>query len=80
MPCDILLIDEVLAVGDRDFQQNCFQKISQFKKEGKTIVFVSHNMDDVKRISDRVIWVEQGKIRQEGSPDTVIASYVTAKD
>ena len=79
VPSDILLIDEVLAVGDQQFQGNCFQKIDQFKKEGKTIVFISHRMDNVKRISDRVIWVDKGKVRQVGPADTVISSYLHTK-
>ena len=79
VPSDILLIDEILAVGDQEFQKRCLQKLGQFKKEGKTIVFVSHKMDDVKKISDRVIWVEQGKIQQEGSANTVISSYLQVK-
>ena len=80
VPQEILLIDEVLAMSDQEFQRELLQKIKQFGKTDKTIVFVSHNMDDVKKISDRVIWIESGKIYQQGPPDTVIAAYLKAKD
>ncbi|MBU4376102.1 MAG: ATP-binding cassette domain-containing protein [Candidatus Omnitrophica bacterium] len=80
MPSDILVIDEILAVGDQEFQEKCFRKIGQFKKEGKTIIFVSHNMNDVRGVSDRAIWVDHGTIREEGATDTVVTSYLTAKE
>ncbi len=80
VPCDILLIDEVLAVGDQQFQRKCFDKINEFKKIGKTIVFVSHNLENVKRISNRVIWLDKGRIMEEGLPDKVIKLYLKATD
>ena len=67
VPSDIILIDEVLAVGDQDFQEKCLEKIMQFKKRGKTLLFVSHNIQDIKRVSDRIIWLDKGKVRKEGS-------------
>lgn len=76
VPCDILLIDEVLAVGDQEFQQKCFGKIKQFQQEGKTIVFVSHDLEDVERISNRVIWLEEGRIRKEGPPHDIKRAYL----
>lgn len=73
---DILLIDEVLAVGDQDFQQKCFAKINDFKKQGKTIVFVSHNLDQVKNICDRVMWLDKGKIKVIDRPQKVVDLYL----
>ncbi len=76
VPSDILLIDEVLAVGDQEFQEKCFEKIRQFKKEGKTIIFISHDLESVKSICDRVIWLDKGKIAKEGFPEEVISEYI----
>ena len=76
VPSDILLIDEVLAVGDQEFQGKCLDKIDEFKKIGKTILFVSHDMESIKKISNRVIWLDKGKIIEEGLPNKVIASYL----
>lgn len=76
VPSDVLLIDEVLAMGDKEFQEKCLNKIEEFKKEGKTIIFVSHDLENIKKISDRVIWLDQGRIIEQGPPDRVIASYL----
>lgn len=73
---DILLIDEVLAVGDETFQKKCIEKILEFKKKGKTIVFVSHDMSSVKKICDRVFFVKKGGELIEGSPDEMIGLYL----
>ena len=62
---DILLIDEILAVGDEEFQKKCLDKIKSFKNSGVTIVFVSHNIEQVNQISDRVIKIDKGKIVEE---------------
>ena len=72
---EILLIDEILAVGDMDFQKKCIDKIMGFKKKGVTIVFVSHAMPDVVRICDRVAWVEDHTIKMIGRPGDVVSSY-----
>lgn len=73
---DILLVDEVLAVGDVNFQKKCIDKMQQFKKEKRTIIFVSHDMTAIKSISDRVIYLEKGKIKKVGSPQRVIDYYL----
>lgn len=73
---DILLVDEVLAVGDASFQKKCLLKMQQFKKIGKTIVFVSHDMDAIASICTRVIWLDRGKIKDEGKPKEVISRYL----
>lgn len=72
---DILLLDEVLAVGDVGFQQKCFDKFNQFKEQNKTIVLVSHSEGAIKEYCDRVILLENGRIIQEGAPSAVMAIY-----
>jgi lipopolysaccharide transport system ATP-binding protein len=73
---DILLIDEVLAVGDQDFQKKCIEKMRVFKQEQKTIVFVSHNVEEIRQVCDRVIWIDQGIVYREGRVDQVINEYI----
>lgn len=75
MEPDILLIDEVLAVGDEEFQRRCFTKMKALKKKGTTIVFVSHNLDWVALMCDRVMLLTHGRIEADGAPRTVIATY-----
>ncbi len=73
---DLLIIDEVLAVGDQAFQVKCFDKIAQFKREGKTLLFVSHSADLVQQFCDRTIWLKQGQIAMAGPPDEVLQAYM----
>jgi len=73
---EILLIDEILAVGDEHFQEKCFKKIEELKQEGKTIVFVSHGMASVKRFCTRAVWLHQGKIEMDGNVKEVVDAYV----
>ncbi len=73
---DILLIDEILAVGDVNFQSKCFQKLKDIKKNGTTIVIVSHAMEQIEKICDRSIWIHEGKIRAEGQPGEVHREYL----
>ncbi len=73
---DILLIDEVLAVGDAFFVPRCLDKINEFKRKGKTIIYVSHDLSTVDRISDEVIWLKDGKIEMQGYPKRVIDTYL----
>jgi len=73
---DILLVDEVLAVGDASFVPKCLDKINEFKRQGKTIIFVSHDLATVDRISDEVIWLKHGKIEMKGYPKRVIDAYL----
>ena len=72
---DILLIDEILAVGDEAFHQKCFDKLDEFRRRGKTIVFVSHDLSTVSRWCDLVIWVEDGRIQEQGMPQRVVDLY-----
>lgn len=73
---DILLIDEVLAVGDESFQKKCLNKINQFKAEGKTIVFVSHNLDMIKKLCQRSLLLDKGQVIATGSTEKVISKYI----
>jgi ABC-2 type transport system ATP-binding protein len=72
---DILLIDEVLAVGDAAFQQKCFEEFFRLKREGRTIIFVSHDMFSVERFCDRAILMERGRMVQLGDPHTIGRAY-----
>ncbi len=72
---DILLIDEVLAVGDEHFQKKCLRRIEDFQKKGKTILFVSHALELVEEVCNRVILLEQGHIKMEGKPRDVLRLY-----
>ena len=73
---DILLIDEILSVGDEHFQNKCFEKMRELKKQGKTMVFVTHNMNAVKELCDRAIWLYKGNIKMDGNTDYVIDEYI----
>ena len=72
---DILLIDEILAVGDEAFYQKCYDKLADFRRRGKTIVLVSHDLSTVGRWCDAVVWIEDGRIREQGMPQRVIDLY-----
>ena len=72
---EILLIDEILSVGDAEFQEKCEARIRDFRRRGKTIVFVSHSSASVRAICDRVILLDHGKILADGSPNQVIERY-----
>lgn len=72
---DILLVDEVLAVGDFEFERKCYAKIDEFRAAGGTILFVSHQMDAVRRVADRCIWLKDGNIHRVGTPDQIIGEY-----
>src|ERR1043166_2765598 len=72
---DILLLDEVLAVGDASFQRKCIQRITELKKNGTTIVFISHDLRAVQQLCDRVILLKSGRIEADGNPAETIALY-----
>ena len=73
---EILLIDEILAVGDQHFQDKCFEKLTELKNSGKTIVIVSHSLDAIKQLCNRAIWIYEGKLRMDGSTDKVVEEYL----
>lgn len=72
---DILLIDEILAVGDQHFQDKCLNKMLELKKQGKTMVFVSHSENSVRFLCDRAVWLSDGVIRMDGKTEDVLAIY-----
>jgi ABC-type polysaccharide/polyol phosphate transport system ATPase subunit len=73
---DVLLIDEVLAVGDASFVPKCLDKINEFRRHGKTIIFVSHDLSTVERICDEVIWLKKGQVEMRGYPKRVVDAYL----
>jgi len=72
---DVLVIDEALSVGDVGFQKKCIDYILNYRKCGGTLLFCSHALYQVSRISDRVIWLDKGRVRMEGNPEEVISAY-----
>lgn len=77
---DVLLIDEILGVGDVSFQKKCFEKLKEIKMAGTTIVIVSHSLEQIEQICDRSIWICDGKIKEEGKPRIVNAHYYQAME
>lgn len=75
---DILIIDEVLAVGDERFRRKCDERIKRFRDRGTTILFVSHNMNEIKRLCDNVLWLDHGMPRMYGDPESVTEEYQKA--
>jgi ABC-type polysaccharide/polyol phosphate transport system ATPase subunit len=75
---EILLVDEVLAVGDLEFQKKCLGKMSEVSKGGRTIVFVSHQLSQIRRLCERVIWIDNGTIKRDGQVLDVLSEYETA--
>lgn len=75
---DILLVDEILSVGDQHFQEKCFKKIEELKEQGKTIVIVTHTMGAVERFCTRAVWLHEGKVRMDGDTKTVVEEYLKA--
>jgi len=72
---DVLLVDEVLSVGDESFQRRCAEKIDEFRRDGRTIVFVSHGLAQVGQLCEDVAWIDHGKLRQIGPAAEVISAY-----
>ncbi|MBI2465061.1 ABC transporter ATP-binding protein [Candidatus Shapirobacteria bacterium] len=72
---EILIVDEILAVGDSAFQAKCFAKMEEFKKNGVTIIFVSHSMEHIKSFCSRAIYLNQHQIQHDGPPEAVISKY-----
>lgn len=75
---DILIIDEVLAVGDAEFQRKCLGKMRDVATRGRTVIFVSHNLSLVRQLCDRVVWFNAGRVCGDGPPATIIADYLAA--
>lgn len=73
---EVLLIDEVLAVGDASFQKKCLQTMKSFREQGVTIILVSHGISDVQYLCDRVIWIDNHRIKMDGPTEEVIPEYL----
>lgn len=73
---EILLIDEILAVGDQHFQDKCFEKLAELKESEKTIVIVTHDLGSVERLCTRAVWIFEGKVRMDDKPKKVIEEYL----
>ena len=72
---DILVMDEVLAVGDSEFQKKCLARLDGAANKGRTVLFVSHQMNQVRRLCQRCIWLEDGSVRMDGSTSVVTGAY-----
>ncbi|WP_403023469.1 ABC transporter ATP-binding protein [Salinibacterium sp. GXW1014] len=72
---DILVVDEVLAVGDAEFQKKCFDKFAEFKRSGKTVILVSHSMDSVRSMCDHAAWLNKGTLEAVGEAQPTIEAY-----
>ncbi|GAB1410270.1 hypothetical protein MASR1M90_14240 [Desulfovibrionales bacterium] len=73
---EILLLDEMLAVGDAAFQKKCLRTMGEFRERQVTMIFVSHNMDDVLRVCTRAIWIHNHRIAMDGAPEEVVEAYL----
>jgi lipopolysaccharide transport system ATP-binding protein len=75
---DILIVDEVLAVGDQSFQRKCLGKMGEVSSEGRTVLFVSHNMAAIRSLTPRAIWLDHGRIAADGETERVVSDYLAA--
>ena len=75
---EIMLVDEVLAVGDQQFQKKCLGKMSEVSRSGRTVVFVSHNMATIENLCQRTIWIGGGRVQHDGDTKDVIRAYLNS--
>ncbi len=75
---DVLLVDEVLAVGDEGFTHKCLDKFSEFRRRGRTILLVTHSLGLVSTLCDEAVWIDAGRVRAQGDPKRVVGAYLTA--
>ena len=73
---DILIVDEVLAVGDEQFQRRCLERMNELRSGGRTAIFVSHGLGQVQQICDEAIWLDKGSIAAAGGTEDVINAYL----
>src|SRR5262249_49484432 len=74
---DVLLVDEVLAVGDEGFTHKCLDKFAEFRRRGKTILLVTHSLNLVERFCDEALWLDEGRALPHGAPKRVVGAYLT---
>lgn len=72
---DLLLLDEILAVGDKDFHQRCLQRMREYKQDGRTIVIVSHDLETLEALCSRIVWIEHGQVHADGTVADLIPMY-----
>src|SRR5699024_11894499 len=72
---DILIIDEALSVGDRAFAEKSLDKMNEFKEKGKTMIFVSHSLNQMKKFCDKILWLEFGRVKKYGLVEDVLPEY-----
>ena len=75
---DILLLDEVLAVGDESFQEKCLEHLQAFRRGGGTLITVSHDLETIRALCTRAVWLDHGRIRMAGEINEVVEAYLTA--
>ena len=78
LDADIMVVDEVLAVGDAEFQRKCLAKMAEVERSGRTILFVSHNIDAIVRLCPRVVWLDHGRLVQDGPTSEVVDAYLAS--
>ena len=76
LDADIMVVDEILAVGDAEFQRKCLAKMGDIERSGRTVIFVSHDIDAITRLCPRVLWLDRGRVLQDGPTDQVVATYL----
>ena len=72
---EVLLIDEILAVGDARFQTKCYERLEEFRRQGTTLVIVSHTLSEIQQLCDRAVWLDRGRIVRQGEPRDVLEAY-----
>lgn len=77
---EILLIDEILAVGDHSFQRRCLERLDALRAQGITTIFVSHSLEQVQRLCQRVIWMDKGQVHADGDAETIVGTYLDAME
>jgi ABC-type polysaccharide/polyol phosphate transport system ATPase subunit len=75
---DILVVDEILAVGDAEFQRKCIGRMHEAEQEGRTLVFVSHDLEALTRVCDRSLWLDSGQVRDSGPTSEIVRSYLSS--
>jgi ABC-2 type transport system ATP-binding protein/lipopolysaccharide transport system ATP-binding protein len=78
LDADIMVVDEVLAVGDAEFQRKCLAKLAEVERSGRTILFVSHNIDAIARLCSRAVWLERGRVVQDGPTAETVGAYLSS--